>query len=229
MTRDPSDSARALASRRNGSRSQGPRTAAGKARSAQNALRHGLRARRMVLLDDEDPAEFAAFAASLRDELAPHGVLQADLVARIVSAAWRARRADRLEAALLGRHLADEPGDSRTAVGQGLIRDGHGPRALETLLRYRGTVQAELFRSLGALRLLQAEAHAMARAGAAGIGPRTGLPSPSDAASPPPATKRTRETTSFQVPGPNAGCRRQRPSPNPTRRRPVWSCRRRRR
>ncbi len=45
---------RARASRQNGARSQGPRTAGGKARSARNALTHGLRARKLILLDDEN-------------------------------------------------------------------------------------------------------------------------------------------------------------------------------
>ena len=93
-------------------RKRGPKTAAGKARSARNALKHGLRARRLVLLQDEDSADFAAFDAAVRAELAPAGALEADLVTRIVTAAWRARRADRMEAALLGRHLAD----ARTAT-----------------------------------------------------------------------------------------------------------------
>jgi hypothetical protein len=169
-----SSTARAEASRRNGARSRGPVSAAGKARSSRNALKHGLRARG-VLTGDESPAEFASFAGDLRAELAPDGTLQRELAARVAAAAWRARRADRLEAALLDRHLGagDGPGDGRQALAAGLVRDGNGPRALETLVRYRGSALAELFRALGALRLLQAASEGMAAGLAA-----AGLPPP---------------------------------------------------
>ena len=63
-----STSARALASRRNGARSRGPRTAAGKARSSKNALKHGLCARQLVVLPQEDAAAFEALEAALLAE-----------------------------------------------------------------------------------------------------------------------------------------------------------------
>jgi hypothetical protein len=75
----------------------------------------------------------AAFGSAVRAELAPVGAVHADLVARIVSASWRARRADRLAASLLGRHLADvspcDRGDLQLALGFGLMRDRNGPSA----------------------------------------------------------------------------------------------------
>jgi len=152
-------------------RRRGPRTAGGKARSARNALKHGLRARLLVLLDDESVADFAALEAAVRAELAPTGGLQEELVARIVSAAWRARRADRLEAALLGRYLASvwpsDRGDRQIALGYGLMRDGNGPRALDILARYRGALLAELFRSLAALEARPAPARSLPGAGPA--------------------------------------------------------------
>jgi hypothetical protein len=156
----PQPTAKALASRRNGARSRGPKTAAGKARSARNALAHGLRSRQLVLLDDEDPAEFRAFARALQAELAPRGRFQADLVGRIVIAAWRARRADKLEAGVLATYF-DAASDfsgrrGLESLGTELIRDNHGPRAFQTVVRYRGSVLAELFRALAALRMLQA-------------------------------------------------------------------------
>jgi hypothetical protein len=114
--------ARAEASRRNGAKSRGPVTAAGKARSARNALQHGPRAQRFVLLDDEKPRQFEALADALADDLAPEGALQ--------------------------------------TLGLTLVRDRHGPRAFNTLLRYRGSSLAELWRSLRTLKALQAEAAA---------------------------------------------------------------------
>jgi hypothetical protein len=145
-------SARAEASRRNGARSRGPRTAEGKARSAQNALKHGLRAEKYVVLLDEDWDEFAALEAALEDELAPEGALQHILARRVARAAWRLMRADRLEV-----ELFEERGCGDRGVGLALIRDGNGTRSFETLLRYRGAAQAELWRALRTLKALQAE------------------------------------------------------------------------
>jgi hypothetical protein len=114
-----------------------------------------------VLLDDEDAALYAAFERAALKELAPVGEFQADLVKRMVSAAWRARRADRLEAGLLRYQMPTTTStDERVrqdALGLGLIRDSNGPRAFEVLVRYRGALLAELFRALGALKALQAQ------------------------------------------------------------------------
>jgi hypothetical protein len=92
--------ARAAASRRNGARSRGPKTPAGKARSAQNALKHGMRAQQCIVLPGERAAAFEAFAAALLADLAPQGALQTVLAQRIVAASWRLARAERLEAEL---------------------------------------------------------------------------------------------------------------------------------
>ena len=147
---------------------RGPRTAGGKARSAKNALKHGLRARRLVLLEDESVTDFAKLEAGVRAELAPEGVFEQELVMRIVTALWRARRADRMEAALLGRYLArvwpEDNGDLQIALGFGVMRDGNGPRGLDLLGRYRGSLFAELFRSLAALDARQAPARSTAAA-----------------------------------------------------------------
>jgi hypothetical protein len=144
--------ARAEASRRNGAKSSGPKTPEGKVRSAQNALRHGLRAQKYVVLPEEDGAEFAALEAALVDEFAPVGALQTVLARRVAVAAWRLARADRLEV-----ELFEERGYSNASPGLALIRDGNGTRSFETLLRYRGAAMAEFWRALKTLKALQAE------------------------------------------------------------------------
>ncbi|MGH6884729.1 MAG: hypothetical protein ACREGK_01475 [Geminicoccales bacterium] len=105
------------------------------------------------MLPGEDAAAFAAPEAALMEELAPDGALQSLLAARIARAAWRLERAERIEAELFERH-ADRDGN----LGLALIRDGNGARAFDTLLRYRGTTLAELWRALRLLKALQAEA-----------------------------------------------------------------------
>jgi hypothetical protein len=96
----PVSNARAEASRKNGAKSRGPKTPEGKARAAQNALKHGMRAQKYVVLPEEDAVEFADLEAAMIEELAPVGVLQTVLARRVVVAAWRLARADRIEADL---------------------------------------------------------------------------------------------------------------------------------
>jgi hypothetical protein len=145
-------SARAEASRKNGATSRGPKTPEGKARSAQNALKHGMRAEQHLVLPDEDGAEFAALEAALIAELAPAGALQTVLARRVAVAAWRLARADRIEA-----ELFEERRSASGGLGLALIRDGNGARSFETLLRYRGAAMAEFCRALRTLKALQAE------------------------------------------------------------------------
>jgi hypothetical protein len=157
-------SARTEASRRNGAKSRGPKTVEGKACSARNALKHGLRADKFVVLGDEDLDEFDALEAALMAELAPQGALQAVLARRIVAATWRLGRAERMEAELFARNLW-----GTTSFGLALIRDSNGPRAFDTLLRYRGGTLAELWRALRTLKALQAEAAAHQEAAAPAV------------------------------------------------------------
>jgi hypothetical protein len=56
--------ARAAASRHNGVRSHGPANHEGKARAAQNALKHGLRAQKFAVVGDEDLAAFGRLSSA---------------------------------------------------------------------------------------------------------------------------------------------------------------------
>ena len=91
---------RMIANRANASKSTGPQTAEGKTVASRNALRHGLRSSQL-LLDGEDPLEFAELHADLMQALAPVGAVELSLAERIVIAIWRQRRLALAEAAAL--------------------------------------------------------------------------------------------------------------------------------
>jgi hypothetical protein len=162
------NAARAAASRKNGAKSRGPKTPEGKARASQNALKHGLRARRWVVLADESETEFKRLEAALIEELAPDGVLQSLLAQRVAAAAWRLGRAEQIETQLFTEHRV--VGEGRR-LGLAFIRDCNGARAFDTLLRYRGGTLAELWRALRTLKALQAEAAQAPMREVAGAGP----------------------------------------------------------
>lgn len=140
-------------------RRRGPRTPEGKARSALNALKHGLRARRFALLPHEDPAEFEGLAQAVRAVYRPACPVERELVEAIAAALWREMRADRLE----GEVLADiPPADGGRSCGSDLAEERHRA-AFALLLRYRAQAAGALRRAQDALerhRRLVAEAAA---------------------------------------------------------------------
>src|SRR6185436_9888872 len=120
--------------------STGPQTPEGKARSSQNARKHGLSAREVVIAPDERE-EFEDFLAAHQDELQPQGTLEQDLFNQLVLAAWNLRRISRLEAGL-------------ATNGDPLTTDDAEP-AIQRLARYHTRAERTFFRCLRELRTLQ--------------------------------------------------------------------------
>jgi hypothetical protein len=111
------------ANRLNATKSTGPRTAAGKATSASNALTHGLTAAR-ILIPGESADAFAALSRALHDELAPQGALEELLVERITGMLWRLRRVPQFEAGLMawvGQQQRSRLGPDRIKLGAVVI------------------------------------------------------------------------------------------------------------
>ena len=146
----PRTPAQIEASRRNGAKGRGPQSAEGRARSAQNALKHGLCAATPALLPDEDAAAFAAHEARLLAEHDPKDAVEEGLVRQLAFLFWRMERVEALEVEVL---MARERRPNGNYVG------GYHPgsfemwdaRRLDTVLRYRAQVERALFRTLKVL------------------------------------------------------------------------------
>ncbi|WP_271596466.1 hypothetical protein [Bradyrhizobium sp. CCBAU 25360] len=119
------------ANRRNATRSTGPKSAGGKTRSSQNAVRHGL-ARSAI----GDPAETANFAVAIASGLG-HGVTPASALA-LARSKLALLRLRRLRQDMLAGLLADP-------IPAGLKR----LKALERYERYALAQQRRALRSLG--------------------------------------------------------------------------------
>lgn len=87
------------ANRRNARLSAGPLTEAGKRRSRQNAVRHGLTAETVIdALEDAD--DYAAFELAITADFDAQSAVERELVLRLASLLWRLRRATAIESGL---------------------------------------------------------------------------------------------------------------------------------
>jgi len=92
------------ANQQNAQRSTGPKSPEGRAKSALNAIKHGLCAQ-TVIISSENSDEFRTFHKNLSADFAPVNQIERNMVSRIVSLSWRLERATKYESLVLDKIL----------------------------------------------------------------------------------------------------------------------------
>jgi len=145
--------AQIAANRRNAEKSTGPRTEDGKASVARNALRHGLRAEK-VLTFDETNGDFQAFLDEQRAAFEPADAIEEQLVERIAFCAWRLRRIYRIEADIIDS-WHNSPFAEQEEVEIGAVFEGNAYE-ISALSRYETALDRALNRAYVMLERRQA-------------------------------------------------------------------------
>ena len=93
------------AARANGAKSRGPVTAAGKAQSSKNSVKHGLTSAVTIILPGESEDQFRRERADLARTLQPVNDAEAKLVEDIANLQWQMSRAIRMNSHLLNLQI----------------------------------------------------------------------------------------------------------------------------
>ena len=98
------------ANRKNALLSRGPKTDLGKLNSSKNSLKHGLTAKQLVI--GENLKEFEQYRDQMIEALKPVGILEEQVVFKIIDVGFRLRRIGKIEAGIYNQeilhHEADE-------------------------------------------------------------------------------------------------------------------------
>lgn len=156
------------ANRRNALRSTGPRTAEGKVRSAQNAVKHGFTGRLLVGLKygpfADDSEDLQGFVNDVLEELAPRSAQEHAEALNIIGLYVRRARLVELEAMALAHGTRApllppaRPGQPARVKENDLMRAGAEALSsdlFDKLPRYEGHLGKELDRSLARYARLQ--------------------------------------------------------------------------
>lgn len=156
------------ANRRNAQRSTGPRTEAGKARSARNAVKHGFTGRLLVGLQygpfADDAEDVQAFVQAVIEELQPGSAQERAEALNIAGLYVRRSRLVELEAMALAHATRTPllppvtPGQPTRVAQDDLTRAGANALSsdlFDRLPRYEGHLGRELDRSLARYARLQ--------------------------------------------------------------------------
>ena len=127
--------------------STGPTTPEGKARSSQNARKHGLTAQGLVI-GPEDREEFDELLTGFQADVSPDGTLQQALFDELVAAAWNLRRIRRMETELC----------AGAATYLDLLNNDEIQTKLDRLARDKSRIERTFHRSLKELKALQTTA-----------------------------------------------------------------------
>ena len=134
------------ANRANAQKSTGPTTEAGKAASSQNAAKHNLTSKYLIIIPGQEDA-FAQLESGLRDKLKPAGPLEEVIYKRIVECAWNMERCRMAELEVLQ--------ESR-ATGDSLAEPGYQDR-YDRIRRYARESENSMYKAMRELGKLQAE------------------------------------------------------------------------
>ncbi len=145
---------RVLSSRANGARSRGPKTEEGKRRSSQNAIRHGLLAR-CIVLENESREAFENLLAEYLARFGPLDAVEIGMVEEMVASLWRMRRTWAMETGLLDVGLRSQPpGDEVHRIAAAFTGENTAPQ-LALLHRYETRLHRIFQRALHNIRLLR--------------------------------------------------------------------------
>ena len=153
-------SANSEVNKANAQHSTGPKSEAGKQRSALNALRHGLTSQ-IVVMPSEDLAAYQLHVANFNKEHRPKGALEANLVQTIADINWRQHRVAAMETNLFtlasqGRTpaSADTPPEIQDALAQATAVEKYH-RAISNLSLHSARLSRQLDLTIKQLRELQ--------------------------------------------------------------------------
>ena len=144
------------ANRNNSKHSSGPKSERGKHRSSQNAMRHGLTGR-IVVLPHEDMEVFKAFSKEIVESLNANSPMERQCAQAIADAQWRLNRARTFEDGMIalghyeaeGNFTADSPEIHAALTAAKVFRDRSKDFANLALYEQRiGKAQKEAFRQL---------------------------------------------------------------------------------
>ncbi len=140
-----------------------PKSPEGKARSSQNALKHGLSSKQ-VLLPTESAEDYNALRASYFDQFQPANHLEAELVQSLADTRWRLRRLATIETNLFATHPVERElfiPDQLRDLGDEVLLSwtfrslANSGCTLQMLLRYEATLSRTFDRTFKQLQLLQ--------------------------------------------------------------------------
>lgn len=119
-----------------------------------NAVRHGLRAKQLIL-PGESELEFRRFERATREELAPETEVEHSLVDRVIACLWRLRRVGEIERGVCAAERVNFDGEDE-GVGGAVWRDSQRGDALTKLCRYESHLQRSALAALHELERRQA-------------------------------------------------------------------------